>query len=56
MGYKNENLKHRQGIKQPSKYKCPNCKKPLSIKEIPFMIICSKCKKPFKGEDVIINS
>ena len=55
MGYKDENIKHRLGINNKPKYKCPHCNKPLSIKTIPFMMICSSCNKTFKGENVIIK-
>jgi len=55
MGYKDENIKHRQGISGEPKYKCPHCKKGLSINKIPFMMICSRCKKSFKGSDIIVN-
>ena len=56
MGYKDENLKHRMGIGGQPRYKCPHCKKGLNITKIPFMLICGKCKKCVKGEQIIINS
>lgn len=55
MGYKDENLKHRMGIGGEPRYKCPHCKQGLSITKIPFMLICGKCKKAVKGEEIIIN-
>lgn len=55
MGYKDENLKHRMGVEGPPKYTCPNCNNGLSINKIPFMLICGKCKKAVKGEEIKIN-
>lgn len=55
MGYKNENIKHLQGISDEPKYRCPNCKKGLAINKIPFMMVCSRCKKSFKGGEIIIK-
>lgn len=56
MGYKDENLKHRQGISAEPKYRCPECDNPLSLNKIPFLVICGKCKKTIKGDDIVINS
>jgi len=55
MGYKNENLKHRQGIKNEPKYKCPKCKNGLSISKPTFLVICSKCKTLIKEHEIILN-
>lgn len=52
MGYKNENLKHRQGFASKPKYTCPHCKNGLNIPKPVFMTICSSCKKTVKGEDI----
>lgn len=53
MGYKNENIKHRQGVASEPKHFCPNCGHPFKgLNKIPFMIACSKCKKVTKGEDL----
>lgn len=55
MGYKDENIKHRQGITDKPKYQCPECKKPLSIPKKTFMVICGSCKKTVLGENIIEN-
>jgi Zn finger protein HypA/HybF involved in hydrogenase expression len=45
MGYKNENIKHRQGVGSKPKFSCPKCNNPLSINKPMFMVACPKCKK-----------
>ena len=44
MGYKDENIKHRLGIKGEPKFQCPKCKNGLDINKPKFMVVCSKCK------------
>ena len=56
MGYKDENIKHRQGIGSEPKYKCPHCNQGLSINEPKFMVVCGKCKKIVKEKDIIVNN
>ena len=51
MGYKDENIKHRQGIALPSKtYTCPHCGG--TIRKKAFMVVCPSCKKVVKGADL----
>ena len=52
MGYKDENIKHRQGITETPKYKCPHCGHALSIPKKVFMIICGKCNAKILGEEL----
>jgi hypothetical protein len=52
MGYKDENLKHRQGFNSEPKYRCPHCKKGLEISEPKFLMVCGRCKKIIKKEDL----
>lgn len=55
MGYKNENIKHAQGIKEQSKYQCPKCKNGLAIDKPKFIVVCSKCKKIIEENEILIN-
>jgi DNA-directed RNA polymerase subunit RPC12/RpoP len=52
MGYKNENIKHRQGIGGKPKYSCPNCGHGLIIPKPVFMVVCSKCKKAITQDEL----
>ena len=56
MSYKNENLKHAQGVASAPKYACPKCKQPFSINKLPFMIVCSKCKSVVEKDDILIKT
>ena len=55
MGYKNENIKHRQGIANKPKHQCPKCKNGLQIDKPKFIVVCSKCKTLIKEDEIIIN-
>lgn len=52
MAYCDENIHHRQGISGEPKYKCPHCKNGLNISKPMFMVVCSKCKKIIKKEEL----
>ena len=53
MGYKNENLKHANGIQGKPKYSCP-CGKGLNIPKLVAIVSC-KCGKIIDKEDIVIN-
>jgi len=55
MGYKNENLKHIQGVADKPQYSCPNCSNGLDIAKPMFLVNCSKCKKLIKQNEIILN-
>ena len=52
MGYKNENLKHRQGIAVYT-HACPHCGDKKQYQKVPLMSICGKCNKIIKEKDII---
>lgn len=53
MGYKDENIKHRQGINGKPKYSCP-CGKSLNIPKPVSMVSC-KCGKTIEKDNIIVN-
>ena len=55
MGYKDENIKHRLGIKGQPKFQCPKCKNGLDIDKPKFIVVCSKCKSVIEQDEIIIN-
>lgn len=55
MGYKDENIKHRQPFGMKPRFSCPNCNTGFDIPKIPFMISCKKCKKNVMGDDIVVN-
>ena len=55
MGYKNENLKHIQGIADKPKYSCPKCNNGLSISKPMFLVTCSKCKNLINENEIVEN-
>ena len=55
MGYKNENLKHANGIEEKSKFECPKCSNGLAISKPMFLVTCSKCKCLIKENEIVVN-
>ena len=52
MGYRDENVKHRQGVSMPTKgYICPKCKDD-KIKTKASLVVCPSCKKVVEGKDL----